>query len=238
MLFFLIRHGDPIYNPDCLTPLGERQAEAVGRRLALYGVDKIYASSSKRAEMTAIPTSEMEKKEITILDWCREGHAWQQLTVVNEAGSRRWGFQDDKTTAFFNSPELLAMGKAWYKHPFFEGTRFEEGILRIGKESDAFFESLGYRHDVENNRYEAIAPTKERVALFAHQGFGLAFLSWVLDIPYPLFCTRFDMGHTGMTVIEFADKDGYAVPKVLTLANDGHLYREGLATNYQNRLRF
>ena len=33
MLFFYVRHGDPIYNPDSLTPLGQRQAEAVGKRL-------------------------------------------------------------------------------------------------------------------------------------------------------------------------------------------------------------
>ena len=46
MLLFYIRHGDPIYNPDSLTPLGHRQAEAVAKRLALYGIDEIYASSS------------------------------------------------------------------------------------------------------------------------------------------------------------------------------------------------
>ena len=33
MIFFYVRHGDPIYNPDSLTPLGERQAEAVAKRL-------------------------------------------------------------------------------------------------------------------------------------------------------------------------------------------------------------
>lgn len=44
MLFFYIRHGDPIYNPNQLTPLGERQAEAVAKRLSLYSIDKIYSS--------------------------------------------------------------------------------------------------------------------------------------------------------------------------------------------------
>ena len=34
MLLFYLRHGDPIYSPDSLTALGERQAEALGRRLA------------------------------------------------------------------------------------------------------------------------------------------------------------------------------------------------------------
>ena len=41
MLLFYVRHGDPIYEPDQLTPLGEQQAEAVARRLALFGVDEI-----------------------------------------------------------------------------------------------------------------------------------------------------------------------------------------------------
>ena len=78
----------------------------------------------------------------------------------------------------------------------------------------------------------------DRVALFAHQGFGLAFLSCVLDIPYPLMSTRFDMSHTGMTVIEFQQSEDFCLPRILSLANDSHLYREGLPTKYNNRLYF
>ena len=69
------------------------------------------------------------------------------------------------------------------------------------------------------------------------QGFGLAFLGCVLDIPYNDFCTRFDFGHSGMTGIEFsATKGELCVPKILQLSNDSHLYKEGLATKYQNRI--
>jgi len=60
----------------------------------------------------------------------------------------------------------------------------------------------------------------------------------LLDIPYPMFATEFDMTHTGMTVIEFKEKDGYAIPKVLTFSSDAHIYREGLPTNYNNQIRF
>ena len=56
MLLFYIRHGDPIYMPDSLTPLGKRQAEAVAKRLSRYGLDKIFVSSSTRAIQTAEPT--------------------------------------------------------------------------------------------------------------------------------------------------------------------------------------
>ena len=55
MLLYYVRHGDPIYDPDSLTPLGARQAEAVAKRLARYGLDEIYVSSSQRAKDTAKP---------------------------------------------------------------------------------------------------------------------------------------------------------------------------------------
>jgi broad specificity phosphatase PhoE len=132
---------------------------------------------------------------------------------------------------------MRELGAAWYTHPAL--TRdFLPGIERVNREVDEFFLSLGYRHDRENGRFEAVAPTEERIALFAHQGFGMAFFSSLLDIPYPFFSTHFDMGHTGMTVIDFTEFCGFVYPKVLQLANDSHLYRDGILTGYQNRIRF
>ena len=46
MLLFYVRHGDPIYDPDSLTPLGLKQADALAKRLCRYGIDEIYSSSS------------------------------------------------------------------------------------------------------------------------------------------------------------------------------------------------
>lgn len=238
MLFIYVRHGDPTYSPDALTPLGRRQAEAVAKRLALFGVDQIYASTSNRAIETARPTCEMLKKEMTVLDFCNEAHAWNQLNVLTEAGSRIWGFLDPKTRQLFVSQELLQMGRQWYDHPALKEYTFKEGIERIQRESDNFLRTLGYEHIPDTGAYKVIHPNEDRVALFAHQGFGVAFLSCVLDIVYPQFCMHFDMGHTGMTVIEFKEENGIAIPKVLTLASDSHLYREGLPTNYQNQIRF
>jgi hypothetical protein len=49
---------------------------------------------------------------------------------------------------------------------------------------------------------------------------------------------RFDIGHSSMTVIDFTEKGGIVIPKVLQLSNDSHLWREGLLTKYQNRIYF
>ena len=79
-------------------------------------------------------------------------------------------------------------------------------------------------------------PNDRRIALFAHQGFGLAFLSSILDIPYPHFATHFDMQHSGMSVIYFDEKCPFTIPKLLQLSNDSHLYRQGLPTKYNYKL--
>ena len=238
MLLFYIRHGDPIYTPDSLTPKGERQAEALAKRLAMIGLDEIYVSTSQRARLTAQPTCELLKLAPVDLDWCHENHAWRELAFPDENGRRRWLFQNDAVRPFLVSSELRALDRQWYRHPKFADTTCEAGMERIQKETDAFLERLGYSHCAEEGCYRAEHPHDRRIALFAHQGFGLAFLSCLLDIPYPMICSHFDMGHTGMTVIEFGDLNGISIPKVLQLSNDSHLYREGLPTDYQNRLRF
>ena len=237
MLFFYIRHGDPIYHPDMLTPLGHEQAKALAKRLGLFGIDRIFASSSNRARQTAEPTCQLLKKEMQICEWAHEGLAWQEFTVPKHDGSLRWAFQDNETVRLFNTKAIRDLGEAWYTHPDLKRD-FRVGVERVDRELDSFFLSLGYRHDRENGRFEAVAPTNERVALFAHQGFGMAFFSSLLGIPYPFFCTHFDMGHTGMSVIDFSETDGFVYPKVLQLSNDSHLYRDGILTGYQNRLRF
>lgn len=238
MLFFYIRHGEPIYNPDSLTEQGHKQAEALAKRLALFGVDKIFSSSSRRAIQTAEPTCNSLGKEMTLCDWAHENLAWKELAVSLTNGVRTWCYDVDSIVANFRSPEVMALGKEWYKHPCFAEYTFEKGMKRIDEAADAFFLELGYRHDRERNRYEIVKPSSERVALFAHQGFGMAFLSSVLDIPYPIFSVNFDMSHSGMTVINFAERGGYVYPQVLQLSNDSHLYKENIITGYHNRIKF
>ena len=237
MLFFYIRHGDPTYDPDALTPLGHKQAEAVAKRLALYGVDEIFASTSNRAIQTAQPTCNLLKKDMILLDFCNECYTWRDLTLERENG-KAWLFEDIQTKLLFTDKEIVRLGEDWHNHEKFKKYNFGEGLDRIRREANKFFADLGFEHLDHTGKYRVTKTNNDRVALFAHQSFGLAFMSCVFDIPYPQFCTHFDMCHSGITVIEFKDEGGYAIPKILTLSSDSHLYREGLPTNYNNILRF
>ncbi len=238
MLFYYIRHGDPIYNPDSLTPQGQLQAAALAKRFGMYGLDKVFTSDSTRAKMTAQPTCELLGITPTELPWINESRAWENLCVFYEDGRREYVFEDPDTRALFASHEVASLGYDWGTHAAFKDSGFPETLRGIQADSDAFFASLGYRRDPEKHAYIPEHHTEERVAVFAHQAMGLAFLSCVLDIPYPQFSSRFDIGHSGMTVIEFKPRNGIVIPRMLQLSNDSHLYREGLPTRYHNRLRF
>ena len=238
MLFFYIRHGDPTYQPDALTPIGERQAEAIGRRLARFGLDRIYSSTAIRAQETARPAAELTRKEVVLLDWCKEGYAWDEMAVDDGTGHRKWCFSIPEMRRKFSSPEVLSLGERWYEATCLPENRFRDGLERVGRETDAFFLSLGYRHDRENRCFVAENPNDERVALFAHQGFGTLFFSSLLDIPYPLLAARYDQSCTGMTVIDFKEYDGIVIPRMLELSCDAHLYAADLPTEYNKRIRF
>ncbi len=236
MLLYYIRHGDPNYIPDSLTPFGHSQAEALSKRFAIKGLDKIYASTATRAIQTAEPTAKLLNKEIITLDWCHEKYAWDEIIVEHQDGSRFWLFHDADYINLFNSKEMLELGKNWLSHSKFANTKIESGIRRIETEAFDFLRGLGYEHIENEGRYRIIKPNEERVALFAHQGFGMAFLSIILDIPYPIFSTHFDLSTSGVSVISFDNnKSGYTVAKMLQLSNDSHLYKEDVDTTY-NRI--
>lgn len=237
MLLFYVRHGAPIYHPDSLTELGIKQAEALVARMKECNLDKIYASSSNRAIMTAEPTAKFLNKEIEVLDWCKEAYAWEEFTLIGEDDKRKWCFQDEETNKLFVSEEIRKLDKHWYEHPKFKELNFKAGLERIQKETDKFMYTLGYEHDRDRNGYIPVKANEDRVALFAHQGFGFGFLSCLLDIPYPQIASHFDMGHSGITVIEFKGTE-FVIPRMLQLSNDSHLFAGGIETKYCNRIHF
>ena len=111
MLLFYIRHGDPIYKPDQLTPLGHRQAESVAKRLAMYGIDEIYSSTSTRAMQTAQPTCEYMKLELRTLDWMHETLASREMSLPIDEKSRTWCWAHPKYSKNTGEPRCSRHGR-------------------------------------------------------------------------------------------------------------------------------
>ena len=72
MRILLIRHAEPDYAVDSLTPKGRAEAELLSRRLVRYDFRDIYVSPLGRARDTAAYTLSKLGRDAEVLPWLRE----------------------------------------------------------------------------------------------------------------------------------------------------------------------
>ena len=72
MRILFVRHGEPDYEHDSLTPKGFREAELLADRLEKLKIKDFYCSPQGRARATAEPTLKRFHKEAVVYDWLRE----------------------------------------------------------------------------------------------------------------------------------------------------------------------
>ena len=235
MLLYVVRHGDPDYENDSLTPLGTEQARALAKRFAASGLDRVYTSPLGRAKQTARPTCEALGIEPQVLEWTSEDEAFKDFSIAKPDGGRTWSFGYCRNTDYMTKAKEL--GDRWYEvYPFSE-CRAKEGFERIARCSDEFLKSLGYERD--GDVYRIISPSEERVAVFCHYGAGTTWLAHLLSISPPVFWGTFLINHSSFTVLRFPnDKEGYISPMCLAMSDCSHIYEAGLPLTFENWIRY
>jgi probable phosphoglycerate mutase len=121
----------------------------------------------------------------------------------------------------------LPTADTWDHRPPFDNPSFRQTIEELGRCSDRFLADLGYRR--EDGKYRILTGNRERVAVFCHAGFGLAWLSHLLDLPLTLVWCGFYLAPSSVTVVLFDERSAdYAVPRCLAVGDTSHLYAAGL----------
>lgn len=233
MRLYIIRHGDPIYNPDSLTPKGHLQAAALAKRFAISGLTKIYSSPMIRAQQTAQPTADILNMPIEILDWTSELAAAKDFFVEKRKsdGKRNWIFGVNPT--YFKNNESIKYFDNWYESDFFKDhpeKDFKSGFERIQNASDELLLKHGYRRN--GIVYDIINPNDDKIAVFCHSGFGNIWIAHLLGLPPHLAWGNISMPCTGVTVFDFKNyENSLTQPSCLQMGDLSHLYIEGLETN-------
>lgn len=232
MLLYIIRHGDPIYSTDSLTDRGRLQAEAVAKRMADAGIDRVFSSPMGRARMTAEPTCRLLGLECNIEEWAHEIED-ERLTPFPDGKMKSVTYVQN--TYYRENGNIDLPYERSYECQGIAESHMKSAVERIEKGGRDFLERLGYRE--ENGIYRIVRPNEERVALFCHAAMGRAWISTLLHIPLHIMWASFAYTHTGVTVMEFANNEnGVTAPRCRCFSDMSHLFAAGLDMKHDNSI--
>ena len=174
MRILLIRHAEPDYTIDSLTPKGWAEAELLGQRLVKVPVRDYYVSPLGRARDTASRTLDKLGRTAEVLPWLQE---FRGTVPDPETGEHRYIAWDLKPRIWSAYPSIMDF-RTWADAPVFDRTNVREIWKETTDGADALLSRYGFRKDGpvwccegENSR--------DTIVLFCHFGISMAFLGYL-----------------------------------------------------------
>ncbi|AOZ93029.1 histidine phosphatase family protein [Paenibacillus crassostreae] len=221
MQIFLIRHADPDYAIDDLTEFGHQEAAALGQRMASIGLDELYASPLGRAQTTASYIAKETGLTIQMEAWTRELD-WSGIKMEEGIGPI-WDYPGEQI------PEVSSGGRIWsdQNDHWLKQEEFRMRYSELQASSDEFL--LRHHYQREKGLYRIMEPSTKKIAMVCHGGFGLAWLSHMLQIPLSLAWSSFWIAPSSVSTILFEERSQhYALPRCIALGDTSHLYANGM----------
>lgn len=228
MHLVFVRHAEPDYSVDGLTPKGKREADLLARRAAAWKPAACFCSPAGRARATAAPALAAMGAEAETLPWMTE------FTIAGHprpdgSGSMSpvlWDLLPDYWTADprFNDPE------GWTDTPYMAAhapevrPRWEQ--IKTG--IDGVLARFGYAR--ERNHYR-IAPDAARDAtlvFFCHLGLAGAAIGHVAHVAPPALWQAFFMPPSSVAVLNSEERQGdLAGFRIQVFGDTSHLRAAG-----------
>ena len=215
MRILFVRHGEPDYAHDCLTPLGRVQAKAAALRLKDEGIEAIYTSPMGRAVETARETADLLGLEPVTLDFMHEIHWSSADGEPIFLGGHPWNIAD----ALANEGWDLTRTD-WPDHPLFARNLVTADARRVGDETDRWLRTLGYQREGVSYRCMREDDRQYTAALFCHGGSSTAALARIFSLPFPYLCAAVHLDFTGLFIVRFSRRPGSAALPVVELCGD------------------
>ena len=229
MKLIIIRHGDPDYSIDSLTPTGWKEAELLAERVRKMTVKEFYVSPLGRARDTLQPTLDKLGREATVLDWLREFRP-SIIRTGDTVPSCSWDWLPGVWT---KTPEFYDKDK-WYDVPCFAVANMKEEYERVTRGLDELLLKHGYKR--EGGYYRAIAPNEDTIVLVCHFGLECVLLSHLMGVSPMTLWHGTCAAPTSVTTINTEERrHGIAYFRMASFGDTSHLYVNGEEPSFAAR---
>lgn len=219
MKIIFIRHGDPDYEHDSLTPKGWKEAELLADRITQLDVRDFYCSPLGRAKDTAGVTLKRLNREAVILDWLQEFPA-RILDPDNGESRIPWDLMPNYWT---NRSDLYDKDK-WFRDSIMKTGDVENLYQGVCEGIDGVLSRYGYRRD--GRIYRTDGGNTDTIVFFCHLGAEFAILSHLLGISAPVLWQGFFVAPTSVTTLATEERiQGEAYFRCKTLGDTSHLFK-------------
>lgn len=223
MKLLIIRHGDPDYSIDSLTPKGWKEADLLAKRIAPLPVAAYYVSPLGRAKDTASRTLQLAGRTAVECDWLREFNPLVHRPELPE-GERRCAW-DWLPADWLSRPALLDRDH-WYEEPCFVQAGVEQEYRRVITAFDGLLASHGYVRD--GLYYRAEKPNHDTLCLFCHFGVECVLLSHLMNVsPMVLWQGTVAAPSSVTTLYTEERREGIAAFRMASFGDISHLYAGG-----------
>ena len=214
MRLIFVRHGEPDYDNDCLTPNGIEQAKKTAERLHNENIRAVYSSPMGRALKTASFTAQDHGLEVQPLEFMHEIDWGGRNGEPLEYDGHPWTLSHDLITG---APEY-AKGDKWREHHFFKDNICIDYYDKIADASDKFLSVYGLKR--EGDMYRCVSPSDDTIAIFAHGGSGGALIAHLLSLPLPFVYASMPYGVCSVSIFDFTPLNGDLIVPRIELFND------------------
>ncbi len=218
MKLLIIRHGDPNYEIDSLTPKGWREAELLSERISKLDIRDFYVSPLGRAKDTAATTLNKMNRTAEELPWLREFNA----------PIRRPDAQDKIITWDWLPKDWTEVPEYFSKDDWSSTDIMKEGnVLKEYQWVTSNFDRLLAKHGYvrEKNYYRVEQANTDTIVLFCHFGVECVLLSRLLNIsPMVLWHGACAAPTSVTTVVTEERRKGIAYFRMSSFGDISHLY--------------
>lgn len=230
MKLVIIRHGEPDYEHDTLTPKGWREARLLAERIAPMTVKQYYVSPLGRAQDTAKPTLEKAGRTATTCDWMQEftGRVYKPNMPEKPTVAWDWLPQDwTKDERFFSE-------QAWMENEIMRAGDVGAIYDMIIEHFDALLARHGYVRD--GRLYRAVQPNNDTIVLFCHFALECVLLSHLMHVSPMILWHGMCAAPTSVTTVVTEERrKGTAAFRVLQFGDTAHLYTKGEPVSFAAR---